>query len=68
METTPLETSARFLEKETGSYNIFGNGHGNLFPATNSITKLDVEMKKTNTGLEAYYYDPETGGKIIRFR
>lgn len=46
VETTPLETSAGFLEKETGSYNIFGNGHGNLFPATNSITKLDVEMKK----------------------
>lgn len=64
VETTPLETSAGFLEKETGSYNIFGNGHGNLFPATNSITKLDVEMKKTNTGLEAYYYDPETGEEM----
>ncbi|OTN72833.1 LPXTG-protein cell wall anchor protein [Enterococcus faecium] len=27
-------------------------------------TKLDVEMKKTNTGLEAYYYDPETGEEM----
>ena len=64
VETTPLETSAGLLEKEAGSYNIFGNGHGNLFPATDSITKLDVEMKKTNTGLEAYYYDPETGEEL----
>ncbi len=61
VETVPLETSAGLLEKESGSYNIFGNGSGNLFPATDNLTKLSVEMKKTNTGFEAYYFNEETG-------
>lgn len=59
-ESMPLETSAGKQEKEAGSYNIFGNGSGNLFPATDNITKLELELRRTNTGFEASYYDPET--------
>jgi LPXTG-motif cell wall-anchored protein len=64
VETTPLEVSAGLQGKESGSYNIFGNGSGNLFPATDHITAVDVELKKTNTGLEAYYYDTVTGEEL----
>ena len=45
VETAPMETSAGLQEKEAGSYNIFGNGNGNLFPATDNLTKISVEMK-----------------------
>lgn len=64
VETAPMETSAGLQEKEASSYNIFGNGNGNLFPATDNLTKISVEMKKTNTGFEAYYYDSSTGKEL----
>jgi LPXTG-motif cell wall-anchored protein len=62
--TTTFETSAGEKGKESGSYNIMGNGNGNLFPATDDLTTFRLEMKKTNTGLEAYYYDLETGEEL----
>jgi hypothetical protein len=62
--TSTFETSAGEQGKEAGSYNIMGNGSGNLFPATDDLTTFHLEMKKTNTGLEAYYYDPKTGEEL----
>lgn len=61
----PLELSAAEKRLPTGSYNIYDHyTNSSLLPisASDHLTTINITMKKTNTGFEAYYMD-EKGNK-----
>lgn len=61
--TKPLEISA--VSQGTGTYNIIGNGNGNIAQASGDLlTEVTLELKKNNTGYFATYYDAE--GNVIK--